>query len=108
MNKPPYGGGEQKKLVNVEDSLCSIIMGIPTKEWDDLPSPGVMFLHTSPQEVLYMEPITYKFQEVFSHKKLNANIISVGDTILSAVALQQKSVLIKIGVLLTINKNSMP
>ena len=42
-NKPP-GGGDQKALVNVKDSLCSLMMGYPTDEWGELPSPGIMFL----------------------------------------------------------------
>ena len=50
-NKPPYGG-EQKTLVNVKDASCSLVMGIPTKEWYDLPYPGLVFSQTSSQEVL--------------------------------------------------------
>ena len=45
-NKPP-DGEEQKTLVNVKDASFSIIMGIPTKEWDDLPYPGLVFCQTS-------------------------------------------------------------
>ena len=33
-----------------------------------------------------MEPITDKYQELFSRNKLNYNIMHVGDTILAAVA----------------------
>ena len=62
------------------------MMGIPTKEWDDLPSPGLMFWQTSSQEVLQMEPITDKFQEVLSRKKRNPNIMCVRDTILASEA----------------------
>ena len=29
-NKPP-GGGDQKALVNVKDSLCNLMMGSPTE-----------------------------------------------------------------------------
>ena len=62
------------------------MMVIPTKDWDDLPYPGLMFYQTSSQEVLHMEPITYKVQEVFSHNKRNDNIMLVGDIILAAAA----------------------
>ena len=37
-NKPP-GGGDQKALVNVKYASCSLLMGSPTKEWVELPSP---------------------------------------------------------------------
>ena len=37
-------------------------MGIPTKEWYDIPYPGLIFFQTSSQEVLQMEPITDKFK----------------------------------------------
>ena len=59
------------------------MMGIPTKEWDDLQYPGLMFCQTSSQEVLQMEPIIDKFQEVLSRKKCNANIMRLRDTILA-------------------------
>ena len=62
------------------------MMGIPTEEWDYLPSPGLMFYHTSPQEVLQMKLITDKVQEVLSRNKHNANIMHVGDTILDDAA----------------------
>ena len=39
----PHGGGDQKALMNVKDALCSLMMGSPTKEWDELPSTGLMF-----------------------------------------------------------------
>ena len=58
--------------------------GILTKEWDDIPYPGIIFFQTSPQEVLQMEPITDKVQEVFSRNKHNAKIIDAVDTILDA------------------------
>ena len=45
-NKPP-DGGEQKTLIKFKNRSCSIMMGIPTEEWDDLPSPGIMLCHTS-------------------------------------------------------------
>ena len=61
-------------------------MGIPNKEWDDLPSPGIMFLQTSSQEVLNMEPITDEFQGVFSRNKRNTKIMCVRDTILASSA----------------------
>ena len=41
---PPDGGREQKTLVNIEDASCSLMVGVRTKEWDDLPSPGLMLL----------------------------------------------------------------
>ena len=56
-NKPP-DGGEQKILVNVKDESGSLIMGIPTEEWYDLTSPGLMFSQTSSQELFHTEPIT--------------------------------------------------
>ena len=46
-NRPPNGGGEQKKLVNVEDASYSLIMRIPTEEWDDPPYTGLVFFQTS-------------------------------------------------------------
>ena len=33
----PLVGGNQKALVNIKDTLCSLIMGFPTKEWGELP-----------------------------------------------------------------------
>ena len=45
------GGGYQKSLVNVQNASCSLMMGSPTKEWGDLPSPGLMFCQNSTQEV---------------------------------------------------------
>ena len=61
-NKPPYGRGEQKKLVNVEDASCILMMGIPTKEWDDLPYTGLVLCHTSSHKVFQMDPNTYESQ----------------------------------------------
>ena len=58
-NKHPDGGGEQKTLVNVEDALCSLVMGIPAKEWEDLPYPVLKLWQTSSQEVLQMDTIIY-------------------------------------------------
>ena len=61
-------------------------MGIPTNEWDDIPYPGIMLCQTSSQEILQMVTITNKSQELLSHNKHNANIMRVGDTILSAAS----------------------
>ena len=60
------------------------MMGIPTKEWDGLPSPELMFFQTSSQEVLHMEPFTDEVQEVFLCNKHDSNIMCVGDTTLAA------------------------
>ena len=48
-NKTPDGGGKQKALVNIKGASYSLIMGTPTKEWYDLPSPGLIFWQTSSQ-----------------------------------------------------------
>ena len=85
-NKPPDGGEEQKPLVNVEDASCNLIMGIHTKDLYDFSSPGLIIFYTSPQEVLQMEPITYKVQQVLSRIKRNSNITNVRDTILADAA----------------------
>ena len=74
------GGGYQKALVNVKDASCSLMMVAPTKEWGELPYPGIMFWQTSTQEVPKNEHINN------SVRKVNARIINVGDTILDAVA----------------------
>ena len=74
---------ENKKIVNVKDASCSIVMGIHTKEWDDLPSPGLMFCQTLSQEVLHKNPSTDKIKEAFSHNNGNTSIIHVVDTILA-------------------------
>ena len=50
MGKSPYVGGF-KKLMNVEDASCSLMMVIPTKEWYDLPSLVLVFFHISSQAV---------------------------------------------------------
>ena len=62
-NKPP-GGGDQKSLVNVKDALCSIMMGSPTDEWGELPSPGLMFFQTSTQEARQNESINNSVRRV--------------------------------------------
>ena len=72
-------------MVNVEDASCSLLMGTPTKEWDDLPSPGITFFQNSSKKLFQMEPITDKSQEVLLCNKHNANIIYDGDTILTDV-----------------------
>ena len=70
--------------MNAEDASCSLITGIPTKEWDDITYPGLTFSQTSSQEVFNMEPITDEAKWMFSHNKHNYNIIYVGDTILDS------------------------
>ena len=45
---------EKKTLADVDYVSCSLMMVIPTEEWDDIPSPGLMFFQTSPQEFLQM------------------------------------------------------
>ena len=60
--KPSYRRGD-KILVNIKDGSCSLVMGIPTKEWHDIPSPGLVFYQTSSQAVLQMEANTYISQE---------------------------------------------
>ena len=62
------------------------MMGIPAEEWDDPPSPGLMFCHTSSQKFLDMEPITDEIKEAFSNNKRNINVICVVDAILDAAA----------------------
>ena len=61
-------------------------MGIPTEEWDDLPSPGLMLCNNSLQEVFQTDPVTDKTKEAFLHNKGNASVMRVGDTILDAAA----------------------
>ena len=56
----------------------------PTKEWDDLPSSGLVVCQTSSQEVLKTEPINDKIKEALLHNKGNSSVIHVGDTILYA------------------------
>ena len=60
------------------------MMGIPTKEWYDIPSTGLIFFQTSSQEVLNIHPSIDEDQNVSSHNKKYYNIIRVGYTILSA------------------------
>ena len=78
-NKPP-GGGDQKALTNVKDALCSLMMGSPTYEWGELPSPGLMFCQTSTQEARQNQYINN------SVNKGDASIMHVGDTIRAAAA----------------------
>ena len=73
-------------MVNVEDASCSLMTRITNKEWGDIPYPGLMFYQTSSQEVMTINPITDKDQEVLSHNKRNDNIILVKDIILAAIA----------------------
>ena len=82
-NKPTDGGGDTT-LVNVEDSSYSLVMGIHTEEWCDLPYTGLMFDQTSPKEFFQMYPNIDEPQEVFSYNKHNYNIMHVGDIILAA------------------------
>ena len=56
------------------------MMGLPTKEWGKLPSPGLMFCQISTQEVRQTESINN------SVRKGDASITHVGDTILVAAA----------------------
>ena len=75
-NKPP-GVGDQKALVTAKDASCSTMMGSPTKEWGELPSPGLMLWQISTQEVWQTESINN------SVRKGDTSIIHVGDTILA-------------------------
>ena len=72
--------GDKKVLVNVKYALCSIIMGSPTEEWGEPPSPGLILCQTSTQEVLQTEHIKNKM------KKCNVRKMRVGDTMLDAAA----------------------
>ena len=74
----PFGGGEQKALVNVKDASCSLMMGSPTEEWGELLSPGLMFCQNSTQEVQQTESINS------SVRKGDASIMHVGNTILAS------------------------
>ena len=60
------------------------MMGITTKEWDDLPSPGIIFCQISRKEVFQTEPVNDKTKKTFSHNKGNARVMRAGDTILAA------------------------
>ena len=82
----PPDRGEQKTLVNLKDSSCSLMVGIPAKEWDDLPSTGLIGFQTSSQEVLQTQPSTDKIEEELWHKKFNDSVLRVGDTILAAAS----------------------
>ena len=61
-------------------------MGIPTKEWGDIPSHRLVFCQTSPQAVFKMEANAEESQEAFSQKSRTYNIVRVEDTILAAAA----------------------
>ena len=52
--------------------------GIPTEEWDEPPSLGLMLCQTSTQEILQTHTINEKM------KKGNSIIMHVGNTILAA------------------------
>ena len=56
------------------------MIGSPTDEWGELPSPGLMFCKTSTQEDRKTESINN------SVRKGDARIMHVGDTILTAAA----------------------
>ena len=56
------------------------MMGYPTKEWGELPSPGLMFRQNSTQEAQQTESINN------SGGKGDARIMHVGDTILADAA----------------------
>ena len=75
---PPPSGGDQKALVNVKDTLCSLMMGSPTDEWGELPSPGLMLCQTSTQDARKNQSINN------SVRKGDARIMHVGNTILDA------------------------
>ena len=74
----PHSGGDHKALVNVKDASCSLMMGSPTEEWGELPTPGLMFCQTSTKEAQHIESINN------SVRKGDANIMHVGDSILDA------------------------
>ena len=59
-------------------------MGILTNEWDDIPSPGLVFCQASSQKVLQTEPVPDKIKEALLHNKVKFVVIHVGDTILDA------------------------
>ena len=63
--------------MNVKDALCSLMMESPTKEWDELTSPGLMSCKTSTQEALQTESISN------SVRKGHASITYVDSTILA-------------------------
>ena len=85
MNREKYAnnssdGGYQKALVNVIDTSCSIMIRTPTKEWDEPPSPGIMFCQNSMQDILQIEP---KNDNI---KKGNTRIMHAVDTILATAS----------------------
>ena len=87
--------------MDVADESCSIIMGIPTKEWDDLPHPGLVFSHTSSHAVL-KKILT----QMNPSKRYHTTITMIPSYVweIPFRLLKQKPVLIKIGVSLTISK----
>ena len=58
-NKHP-GGGDQKALVYIKDTLFSLVMRDPTKEWGEPPYHGLVFCKTTTQDFLKTEPIKNK------------------------------------------------
>ena len=66
--------------MNFKDALCSLMMGSPTDEWGELPSPGLMLCQTSTQEARKNQYIKN------SVRKGDARIMHMGDTILDAAA----------------------
>ena len=66
--------------MNVKDALCSLMMGSPTDEWGELPSPGLMLCQTSTQEARKNQSINN------SDREGDSSIMHVGDTILAAAA----------------------
>ena len=91
-------------MVNVKDASCSLMMGIRTKELDELPSPGLMFFHTSSQEILQTEHITYEknvpAQQTQCQRKFVGGVPSW--------LLQQKLELVKNCAFLTIDQHKIP
>ena len=53
-NKNAYGG-VYKTLVDVKYTSSSLMVGIPTKEWYNIPYPVLIFCQTLSQAVLQME-----------------------------------------------------
>ena len=45
---------ENQKKANVKYASLSIMIGIPTEEWYDLPFPGIMYCQNSTQKFLQM------------------------------------------------------
>ena len=71
-------------MVNFEDAECIPMTVVPTKEWDDIPYPRIVFYQTSSQEIFRMEAKIDEAQESFLHINLNSNIIRVIYTIMAA------------------------